>query len=105
VRWELGELTAKWDNFSVDSQIGTVSTLVITGSGSVAIPAGTTGVFMTLVLEVHCCEPLGPSPFAGVYITSPTGDLATYKARGGTWRCMAVPTKPTTWGAIKAMYR
>jgi hypothetical protein len=105
VRWERGELTGTWENLSVDPQIGPVSTLAITGLGSVAIPAGTTGVFMTVVLEVHCCEPLGPSPFADVYITSPTGDLATFAVSTGNWQCMPVPTKPTTWGAIKAMYR
>lgn len=105
--YERGDLTKDWDTFDVIGSVsGATSRVTITGSNASAIPAGTSGVFATLLFAAHCCE--GAQSTVGhtfIELQLPTGDLTSFVLQWGDWYCMTVATKSATWGHVKSLYR
>ena len=99
VGFKRGDLTAAWPFFDVALLPGKIR---VGGFTSAAIPAGTTGVFVTLRFVMHCC---GSTAVTTLCTTSLVDDFVGMTAGCGSLHCTALATRPASWGYVKSLYR
>lgn len=98
--FERGALVATW--LYVDA-VDLGDRIRVGGFDGSALPAGTSGVFVTLRFVANCCN--------GLYVNNPlcpqgaVDDIATMTPLCGDVTCMPLATRNATWGGVKALFR
>jgi hypothetical protein len=100
VGFKRGDLTATWPFIDVAALPGNI--LRVGGFSANAIPAGTTGVFVTLRFVMHCC---GSVAVTNLCTQSLVDDFAGMTTVCGALTCTPLATKPASWGYVKSLYR
>jgi hypothetical protein len=99
VGFKRGDLTAAWPFFDVAVLPGIIR---VGGFTSSAIPAGSTGVFVTLRFVMHCCGSTSSTTLCTLLLVD---DFAGMTAVCGALNCTPLATRPANWGYVKSLYR
>jgi hypothetical protein len=94
-----GDLTAAWPFLDAALLPGKIR---VGGFSATPIPAGSTGVFVTLRYVMHCC---GSNANASVCTTALVDDFVGMTTTCGTLTCTPLATKNASWGFVKSLYR
>lgn len=94
-----GNLTVAWPFFDAAQLVNVIR---VGGFTSTPIPAGTSGVFVTLRFVLNCCD---SSTSTQICTQTLVDDLAAMSGACGNVVCIPVATRPSTWGAVKSLYR
>jgi hypothetical protein len=94
-----GDLTAAWPFLDAAVLPGKIR---VGGFSATPIPAGATGVFVTLRFVMHCC---GSTANASVCTTALVDDFVGMTTVCGTLTCTPLATRNASWGYVKSLYR
>jgi len=100
VGYRRGDLTQGWPFFDAAR---VASVIRVGGFTSTPIPGGSTGVFVTLRFVMSCCGDTGTNSL--MCAQALVDDFAGLTAGCGQINCVALATRPTSWGYIKSLYR
>lgn len=99
VGYERGDLTAAWPFFDAAEVIDVIR---VGGFTQTPVDVGSTGIFVTLRFVVHCCD----GGFNKLLCTEALVDDFVAMGTGcGTVQCVALRTRPSSWGYVKSIYR